>query len=173
MKTLFLTPLLPLLIISCHKAPVENTFPNPTVAVHYIDKTGNNLFTNGANGFVKENVRIYTLINGEKSIDSTIDVYGKVVYNPYGWGNAYDSETDDSVFIAAVNLPVTKIDYKNDHYFTTIIDLKEGVEDTMRTYIKGAKTIDSLWYNGKLLYTNPYPSQIYLMQKIITIQKED
>jgi hypothetical protein len=55
MKTLFLIPLFTFLLYSCNKTPVDKgTFPNPTIAIHYTDKTGNNLFANRANGFVKK-----------------------------------------------------------------------------------------------------------------------
>ncbi|MGN6532031.1 MAG: hypothetical protein ACTHK0_09785 [Ginsengibacter sp.] len=150
------------------------TFP-PVVDIHYINKAGNDLFINVSNGYVKENVRTYTFINNEKYLDSAFDIYdpAKVVYNPYQWGNAYNLEENDSVYVAAFVLPVRKINYQKEHYFTTIIHLKEGVEDTMRTYITNVQTVDSLWYNGKLLYSNPYHPEYYLMQKIITIQKND
>lgn len=171
MKTLLLISFFTLMFFSCNKIPPGT--PNPFVGIHYTDKTGNDLFPNGANGYLKENVRTYTLINGKKSLDSATDVYGKVVYNPFQWGNVYDEDTKDSIFIAAIGLLVTKIDYKNRHYFTTLIDLKEGVEDTMQVFVNSRKSIDSLWYNGELLYYNPYWPEVYPMQKIITIQKEN
>ena len=158
--------------VSCNKDHVKKgDFPNPGVNIQYLDNNGNNLFSDGRNGYIIDNVRTYTLINGEKSIDS--DQNNKLDYNPYVWRTIYDDETKDSVFVASFVLSVYKIDYVNEHYFTTLIDLKEGVQDTMRTFINGSKSIDSLWYNGKLLYTNPYFPQYYDMRKIITVEKEN
>lgn len=177
MKTSFLILFFNLIIIcNCNKSPnVSESFPPPVVDIHYIDKAGNDLFINDSNNYVRENVRTYTLINKEKSLDSDFDIHDptKVVYNPYQWGNAYDQDEGDSVYVAAFVLPITKIDYKMEHYFTTLIDLKQGIEDTMKTYITNVNTIDSLWYNNKLLYANSYFPERYQMRKIITIQKEN
>ncbi len=176
MKTSVLIPLFSFILLSCNKEPVDKgAFPNPHVNIHYTDKAGNNLFTNGANGYIIDKVRTYSLINGVKSLDSAFDLYDpmKVVYNPYGWGKVYDSDTKDSVFIASVGLEVTKINYKSEHYFTTLIDLKDGVEDTMRVFVNSRKAIDSLWYNRQLLYVNPYWPEVYDMRQIIKVQKND
>ncbi|MEO8853891.1 MAG: hypothetical protein ABI359_08935 [Ginsengibacter sp.] len=175
MKTSFLIPFFILTCYSCTKKPDKAAFPNPGVSIHYVDQKENDLFGSGINGYVKENVRAYSMINEEKSIDSGIDLQkgNKIVYSPYKWGNAYNEDTGDSVFVATFILPVTKIDYKTEHYFTTLIDLKEGVEDTMRVFVNSRKAIDSLWYNRQLLYVNPYWPEVYDMRKIITIQKED
>lgn len=176
MKLLLLFSFLSFVSMSCNKSPVnKGAFFNPTIDIHYIDKNGNDLFKNDNNGYIKENVRTYTLVNREKSLDSGFDVANpnKVVYTPYKWGNVYNQDEDDTVYVAVFVLPVTKIDYKNEHYFTTLIDLKEGVEDTMQVYVNSRKGIDSLWYNRQLLYVNPYFPEVYLMQKIITIKKEN
>lgn len=175
MKTLIEILFLSMVCVSCNKDQTEkNDFPNPVVAVHYEDSGGNDLFSDGRNGYTKDNVRTYTLINGKKSIDSDVDVFqnNKTAYNPYKWGTIYNEETKDSVFVAVFGLPANKIDYQIQHYFTTLIILKEGVQDTMRTYINGTKSIDSLWYNNLLLYVNPYPHESYPMNKIITIEKD-
>jgi hypothetical protein len=176
MKPSFLILFVNLIFYSCDKAPNNGeSFPPPVVDIHYIDKAGNDLFITDTNGYIKDNVRTYTLINKEKSLDSDFDIHdpAKVVYNPYQWGNAYDQDAGDSVYVAAFVLPVKKIDYKKEHYFTTVIDLKEGIEDTMQTYITNGNTIDSLWYNRKLFYANPYYPERYIMRKIITVQKEN
>lgn len=176
MKTSFLILIVSLLIFySCNKVPSDKgAFPPPVVDIHYIDKAGNELFINDTNGYIKKNVRTYTLINKQKSLDSDFDIHDptKVVYNPYQWGNAYSQDEGDSVYVAAFVLAVTKIDYKKEHYFTTLIDLKEGVEDTMLVFVNSRKAIDSLWYNRQLLYVNPYWPEVYDMRKIITIQKD-
>lgn len=95
-----------------------------------------------------------------------------MIYNSYKWVNIYNQDGDDTVYVRVFIFPITKFDYKKKHYFTTLINWKEGIEDTMRTYITNIQTIDSLRYNGNLLYANSYFAEPSIMRKIITIEKE-
>ncbi|MGN6530673.1 MAG: hypothetical protein ACTHK0_02820 [Ginsengibacter sp.] len=110
-----------ILIFSCSKPANKNALANPYVDIHYIDTDGNTLFTNNDKGYIKNKVRTYTLINGEKSLDTFISTTGQIVYNPIWFVNRYDAEKGDSVLVGVFGLPLEKVDYKSDHYFTTLL----------------------------------------------------
>jgi hypothetical protein len=158
---------------SCKRAAPCCYIPDQIrVNVHYLDTSGNTLFMNDLLGYKKSNVRTYALVDNLKVLDANVDIVtSTATYNPYRWEYVYDEDRGDSVYAAIFSLPFTKNDYKRVHYFTLLIDLKEGVEDTMQTYITSEGIVDSLWYNARLRYSNTHSPESSLTDKIINVTK--
>ena len=127
MKKLIIFSLL-IVLSGCRKL---DTTPIPETQIHYIDTSGNDLFTNGQNGYYKDSVYISN-ING-----NIIPNYAGFV----GWTPS-TLETGPSTYTTITN-----------NYCTLIIHLRYGTDDTLKfheTSIQLGGTIDSIWYNGRL-----------------------
>lgn len=142
--TPFLFLLSILFLTSCAKNDSQPTYS--TIAIHYINNAGNDLFTNGQNGYIRgDNIlQISSLQNGTANL-----IYLQNQPYPYGYYFTRNilggkAATDSStIIIGTYNLPV----YNN--YTTNTIQLKTGVVDTLKAHVIGV-VYDSIWYNGIL-----------------------
>ena len=109
------------------------------VSIHYVDGNGNDLFTNGQNGYFKDSVQVYDLKNEIPTF----------IPNGYYWSFWLQS--------SILTTGYTNNDIVN-RYYTCLIHLKQGVDDTLKVHLTGNQQIgsfpDSIWYNGKLSKMN-------------------
>lgn len=108
------------------------------VQIHYMDSSGNDLFTNGQNGYYKDSVNVYDFQNGIK----TPLIISKQ--------SAYFADWRNSIVIVPGIINTHVIN----RYTINIIHLKKGVEDTLKIHLtrdgqEGA-LYDSIWYNNVL-----------------------
>lgn len=116
-----------ILIQSCK--PKVGCAGMPQIFVHYVDKNGNDLFTNGQNGYYMDSAYF-------KNTSGNI-ISGANYFVNY--------PTTSTILLAS---------YENvsDKYSAVIIHLKNGVEDTLKRHLtsSGCPQLDSIWYNGQL-----------------------
>ncbi len=102
----------------------------PRVLVRYVDKNGNDLFTNGQNGY---------------NMDSTYfkDVYGNFISNATSYFVGWASST---MLLGPYN------NSASNQYSTIVVHLKTGIDDTLKRHLTagGCTQLDSIWYNGQL-----------------------
>ena len=114
---------------SCKKG----TTPIPEVQIHYMDKVGNDLFTNGQNGYYKDSVAILNL--GGDKIPNYVDFVE--------WAPS-TLLLQPSIYTNIIN-----------NYCSLVIYLRNGVNDTLKMHLTSIRladgaTLDSIWYNGRL-----------------------
>lgn len=123
-----------LLLFSCGKG---GDFYS-AVQIHYVDKLGNELFTNGLNGYFKDSLNVYDYNNGVKQ---ALPISSQSAYFS-GWTN------NAIVISGSINGNV-----KN-QYTLNVIHLKLGVDDTLKIHLtknsQSGALYDSIWYNGVL-----------------------
>jgi hypothetical protein len=134
-KVMFVTFLFFILFISCKRGGVCDNLPQ--ILVHYVDQAGNNLFTNGQNGYVKDSFLIAS-------------IGGAVVPNSK---SAFVDWTSSTIQLG----PSIYVNITN-QYATLIIYLKNGVSDTLKMHLTSksisCSQLDSIWYNGQLKKAN-------------------
>lgn len=129
-------------LCSCAK----NLTPTPAYAacIGYIDSSGNNLFTDGSNGYIADSVRLYYYLNGVRTLATTAR---PGVIPTYPWGVSPFIH-DFGIGIYSGLAIDTDFGIVNDST-TIFIDLKPGVEDTLACkFIEGGYVLDLAWYNG-------------------------
>ncbi len=66
MKKIIVSLSLIFTVCSCTKVNHGDFFSE--VMIHYVDSSGNDLFTNGYNGYFQDSVKVYEFINGIKTV---------------------------------------------------------------------------------------------------------
>jgi len=137
-----------LFVFSCKK-PQPPVLIDVNVNIHYIDNSSRELFSNGLNGYLVKDVRLYSIKNNVKELIYTPTTS---VYKPdYPYGYNIDSSTGRKYFIVFSNVNIV-----NDTSLI-IISLKPNVDDTLKcsfTYPNSNPSsikCDKVWYNGKLV----------------------
>jgi hypothetical protein len=147
-----ITVLLVLLLFSCSKQPPVLFDVN--VKIHYIDNSSRELFTNGINGYVAKDVRLYSIKNNVRQLIYTNATGSYIPDYPYGYN--IDSITGKKYFVIFSNVNIV-----NDTSLI-IINLKPNVEDTLKcsfTYPNSNPSsikCDKVWYNGVLQTSNSF-----------------
>jgi hypothetical protein len=119
-----------LVIASCHKP--HPTLPPGRVTIFYKNNLGNSLFN--TNNYLRANV--------SRSILYKSSLYP---FQNFAWENYWIPDSS----LAIADLANNGLD-SND-YVTYLINLKQGVQDTLVGHIKsGYPYFDSIWYNGKM-----------------------
>lgn len=129
-----------LTLSSCRK-PANDFFSS--VAIHYVDPSGRDLFTNGQNGYFLDSVKVYGIRNGRNVIIST--------YN-YMYPNGF---TPNVVYPnSGISVRPNDSDIVN-RYTISIIHLKTGVDDTLKIHLNQDSQMgaiyDQIMYNGVLI----------------------
>lgn len=136
MRTLYSILILSLVLFpSCRKGAGDFF---SAVHIHYMDSLGNDLFTNGQNGYIKDSVNVYDFQNGMKK---PLTIANQSAYFA-DWANS------TVVINGIINTNVIN------HYTKNIIHLKMGVDDTLRVHLtrdaQMGSLYDTIWYNGVL-----------------------
>lgn len=99
--------------------------------IHYVDSSGNNLFTDGKNGYLMDSVKIFDYKNGDTTF--IVNGFSFAVY------------LEDKM-VVHLNADITN------GYCNSIIRLKPGTYDTLAIHVTGSSfanyRYDSIWYNG-------------------------
>ena len=135
-----------MLLNSCtrEKGLGDSGTANSPINIHYVDSSGRDIFSpfdDGYNGYWMDSVKAYDWSNGNKTLLSGL---------PNG------------VLFDQVEVFVTKISPNSNvinHYSTTVVHLKNKVDDTLITYISSpewspAASADKYFYNGKEVTLN-------------------
>ncbi len=119
------------------------------IFIHYVDSSGNELFANGANGYITSNVRLYYEKSNVKQMVYTAPTQAYIPDYPYGC--YFDSSFGMKQFIFFSNVNVVS------DTSIIFIDLKPNVEDTLKCKFSNPNSnpssieCDSVWYNRKLV----------------------
>lgn len=141
-----------ILFFSCQKksSPVDDTL----VGIHYVDASNNNLFTNG---YIKDSVRNYTIVNGQNQLNSSTNIS-----SPFNCRFSTTSGKEYLYMDLGLNVLYNSGALLN-NYSHMLIHLKIGVEDTIKSHFAGDYAIgfvvDSVWYNGILKWAIPVNRQ--------------
>ena len=127
---IFLSMAAVFLLFSCRKQGCDPGKMTPMLTIHYTDSSGKDLFTNGFNGYWKDSTTV------KDYYGDTSSVYGGF-FPVYGGNRMIVSYNTDIV----------------NNYGATLIHLKPGVDDTLKTHVAGNSSMspryDSIWYNSQ------------------------
>lgn len=126
-----------LCLVNCKKESPKSTIVSTSIDIAYKDAFGNDLLNEtNQNYFSKDNIHVYTIINGVKT-----DVYNNMMAYPQGF-RIYKNEELNSYFISVF--------LESD---TVLVQLNQNTTDTIISLIdksNGNQILRKLWYNGSL-----------------------
>lgn len=128
-------------LCSCHKDGLPTSAWVAYIA--YIDSSGNDLFTDGSNGYVVDSVRMYYYLDGVRTLATTAR---PGVIPTYPWGiSPFTHDFGSGIYSGLAML--TNFGIANDST-TIFIDLKPGVEDTLACkFTNDDQVLYLAWYN--------------------------
>jgi hypothetical protein len=153
MKNLFVlcTCVILLCLINCKRESDNSTIVSTHIDIAYKDAFGNDLLNeSNQNYYSKDNIHVYTIINGVKT-----DVYNNMMAYPRDF-MIYKNDELNSYFI--------RFFLESD---TVLVKLNQNTTDTIISTIdtsNGNQILRKLWYNGSLKWE-------FGVEQVITIVK--
>jgi hypothetical protein len=129
-----------LLVLACGKGTHDTGTAIYGVRIHYIDSNKNDLFSisdNGQNGYWIDSLQLFDITTGKKTLPSC-----------YENGHSYQFQP-----LNILRLDICENEDFANRYSYTLIQLKKGVQDTIKIHINRNSVSlstdnDSVWYNG-------------------------
>jgi|GEM_PF-5712442 hypothetical protein len=130
------------IICSCKKSQNDAGTAIYGVLIHYVDSGGNDLFSHsndGQNGYWIDSLNVYDITSSKKSLPPCYENTFNYQFQQLNVLRTSFCENQDIV----------------NRYSYTLVNLKAGIFDTIKTHIDhntiGPSTnYDSIWYNGVL-----------------------
>jgi hypothetical protein len=140
-----------LCLVNCKRESAKSTIVSTSIDIAYKDAFGNDLLNvSNQNYFSKDNIHVYTIINGVKT-----DVYNNMMDYPRDF-LIYKNDELNGYFI--------RFFLESD---TVLVQLNQNTTDTIISLIdksNGNQILRKLWYNGSLKWE-------FGVEQVITIVK--